>query len=167
MSVVSDLLRETQALLGKGRSEHYEAMDDKDEPVDPTHESAAKFSIWGALTRAAYDRRDSTGMDSALVYLGVDNIQDPQLRGLNRLDDEAINKRFEEAIRLADGGARQERSLDAERKMRSPEELAEMSKPLRPSRTAQEQSDAIGLTNPPQLEQRQEEADKANEQGGA
>ena len=110
MTVVSDFLRDAQALLGKGRSEYHEATDGNDEPVDPVHDDATKFSVWGALRRAAYDRRDSTGFDTALVYLGFNNTQDPQLRGVNGLDDDKLNERFEEAIRLAEGGERKEKT---------------------------------------------------------
>jgi hypothetical protein len=125
MSVVGDLLRDAQALLQKGRSEKYEAIDGEDTPIDPIHEDAAKYSVWGALTRAAYDRRDSTGLDSAMVYLGVDNIQDPQLRGLNTLEDDKLNERFEQAIARADGGPVPGTSIDAERRMRDPKIDAE------------------------------------------
>lgn len=106
-SPVSQLLQDAQGLLQGGRSDHYEATDDNDEPIDPTHKDAKKFSVWGALKRAAFDRRDSTGLDTALLYLGAGN-SDPELRGFNRLEDDPLGKRFEEAIRLADGGERRE-----------------------------------------------------------
>lgn len=120
MSVVGDLLRDARALLEKGRSPKWDAVDGDDMPVDPIHEDAAKYSVFGALTRAVRDRGDSTGLDAAFVYLGIDNIQDPQGRGLNGLDDEALYKRWDEAVRRADGGPVLERSADQERKMLDP-----------------------------------------------
>lgn len=121
MSVAGELLEAARGLLRKGRSDGAEARDADDTPIDPTHEDAAKFSIYGALRRAAYDRRDSTGLDTALMLLGVNDLQDPRMEGLNRaLEDDALDARFEEAIARANGGPVKARSLDAERRMLDP-----------------------------------------------
>lgn len=121
MSATGELLTAAKALLAKGKSVGAAARDKDGTPIDPIHEDAASFSVYGALQRAAYDRRDSTGVDTALVLLGVSDLQDPHMDGVTKShDDEKLAKRFDDAIARADGGPVQQRSLDAERRMLDP-----------------------------------------------
>lgn len=121
MSAAGELLSAAKELLGKGKSLGASARTEDGTPCDPYDKDAAKFSVYGALMRAAYDRRDSTGIDAAMLYLGSNNIQDPRMDGMTAaLDDEEIAKRFDEAIERADGGPVKARSLDAEKKMLDP-----------------------------------------------
>lgn len=106
-NATADLLRDAKALLGKNdkdKKQKYAASDKDGNPVDVTSEDATSFSVWGALNRAAYDRRDSSGIDTALVLLGQDGIQDQQLAGWSNLPADEVGKRFDAAIERADGG---------------------------------------------------------------
>lgn len=121
MSAAGELLQAAKELLAKGKCVGAAARDENDNAVDPTSENATKFSIHGALTRAAYDRRDSTGMDAALLLLGASDLHDPRLDGYTKhAEDDAIAQRFDDAIARADGGPIPGVSLDAERRALDP-----------------------------------------------
>ncbi len=111
-----EILEAAKALLGSGVAKGAEARDADGNSVDPTHEKAATYSIHGALTRAAFDRRDSTGLDAALLLLNTDHLQDPRNTGMsNQLNDEDIAKRFDFAIERAKGGPATPPYKDAEK----------------------------------------------------
>jgi hypothetical protein len=133
MSATGELLEAAKALLMKGKSEKHEATTSDDVPTDPLDDDAAKFSVYGALLRAAHDIGNSNGFDTALVLLGVDNLQDARLAGWSKsLDDEELGKRFDAAIERANGGPVKARSIDVERKELDPnaEDFAEKNKAL-------------------------------------
>lgn len=109
MSATSELLTDAKALIAKnqdGRKHVGLAADSDGNAVDVTAEEASSFSVFGALQRAAHDRRDSTGLDAALVLLGADGLTDPLLTGWTggSLSNEEIAKRFDKAIARAEGG---------------------------------------------------------------
>jgi hypothetical protein len=120
-TIVGDLLTEAKALYAKGASVGAEARDKDDIPVDTYSAEAVKFSLYGALRRAAWERRDSTGLDHALTLLGADYSRDAGMGGLARDDDDdRVNALFDAAIARANGGPVPDRSLDAERRMLDP-----------------------------------------------
>lgn len=121
MSAAGELLQAAKELVAKGRCIGAPARDQDDNAVDPTDETASKFSIHGALTRAAYDKRNSTGLDAAMMLLGANDLHDPQLDGFSKhADDESLAQRFDDAIARADGGPVPGVSLDAERRVLDP-----------------------------------------------
>jgi hypothetical protein len=121
MSVTGELLAAAKGLLAKGKSEGASARTSDGTPCDPFDEDAASFSIYGALQRAAYERKNTTGVDAALLLLGVNDLQDARMDGVTKaLSDEDIAKRFDDAIARADGGPIKERSFDAEKRMLNP-----------------------------------------------
>lgn len=121
MSIVGDLLSEAKALYAKGASVGAEARDKDDNPVDTYSAEATKFSLHGALRRAAWERRDSTGLDHALTLLGEGYGRSAAAGGLARDDDdEKVNALFDAAIERANGGPVKDRSLDAERRLLDP-----------------------------------------------
>ena len=123
MSAAGELLQAAKELLAKGRCIGAPARDQDDNAVDPTDDSATKFSIYGALTRASYDKRNSTGLDAAMLLLGASDLHDPRLDGYSKhADDEALSQRFDDAIARADGGPVQGVSLDAERRVLDPQD---------------------------------------------
>lgn len=104
MSAAGELLSAAKDLLLKGRTKGAEARDADGNAVDPTDPTAERFSLHGALKRAAWDRRDSTGVDTALVLLNASSVQDPHLNGFSaHASDEDLTKRFDDAIGRADG----------------------------------------------------------------
>lgn len=121
MSIVGDLLSEAKALYQKGASVGAEARDKDDIPVDTYSPEATKFSLHGALRRAAWERRDSTGLDHALTLLGEGYGRSAAMGGLARDDDnDKVLALFDDAIERANGGPVKERSLDAERRLLDP-----------------------------------------------
>jgi hypothetical protein len=126
MSAVIDLLNDAKALLAKGVSTGGNARDKDDNVVDPFDESAETFSIYGALQRAAHDRRSQEGFDHALVLLGADQIQDPYMTGAGKRakgsdnEQDHIGALFDKAIARADGGPVPGISVDAERRALDP-----------------------------------------------
>jgi len=104
MSVTGELLTAAKELLSKGRTKGALARDKDGNAVDPSDKTAERYSVSGALMRAAWDCRDSSGIDAAFVLLGASNVQDRNLDGISTwADDEALFKRFDEAIARADG----------------------------------------------------------------
>lgn len=121
MSIVGDLLSEAKTLYQKGASAGAEARDKDDQPVDTYSAEAAKFSLYGALRRAAWERRDSTGLDHALTLLGEGYGRSAGAGGLARDgDEEKVLALFDAAIERANGGPVPVRSLDAEKRLLDP-----------------------------------------------
>lgn len=121
MGTTAELLRAAKGYVTKGRSVGSAARNQDDVVVDPTSDDATSFSVYGALTRAAYDLRSSDGFDHALLLLGIGNLQDPYGDGLTKsLSEEQLDKRFEDAIARAEGGPVTERSAEAEIRMLDP-----------------------------------------------
>ena len=114
MSTTGELLSAARDLVVGNRSDGPDAQMEDGTPCDPIHPDAAKYSIWGALRRASYDRGDSTGMDAALMLLGANNLQDRKMAGHSRsLSDEDLGKRFDDAIERANGGPVKETSWES------------------------------------------------------
>lgn len=121
MATTAELLKTAKGYLAKGKSLGADARNKDDVAVDPTDESATSYSIYGALTRAAYDLRSQEGIDRALLLLGVSDLHDPRMDGVTKsLDEEGLTKRFDDAIARAEGGPVTERSFDAEKRMLDP-----------------------------------------------
>lgn len=121
MTTTAELLQAAKGYIGKGKSIGAPARNKDGAVVDPTDETATSYSIYGALTRAAYDLRSQEGVDQALLLLGVSDLHDPHMDGVTKgLDDEGLAKRFDDAIARAEGGPVVERSLDAEKRMLDP-----------------------------------------------
>ncbi len=120
MTPAGELLQAARDYALRGKCEGAEARMEDGTPVDPSREEAKTFSVYGALKRAAYDRRDSTGIDTAMMLLGRNETHDPMMTGFSRLEDDDLRRRFDEALERAEGGPIKEPSVDAQRKMLDP-----------------------------------------------
>lgn len=108
---VVELLEEIRGLLGTGqerlpkkRHPGAVAYDASGHPVDPLSDNAAKYTLAGAIARAVHNRGgNSLGLDSVHVLLGLDNLSDASVSGLDDFDDGSLGRRFDKAIAGAKG----------------------------------------------------------------
>ncbi len=101
------LLEDARSILSSGGKRGKPgalAYDGDGNVVDPRSDKATNFTLGGALQKAIANRGgDSTGIDTVHVLLGIGNLTDASIAGLDALDDKEIGKRFDKALAQARG----------------------------------------------------------------